>query len=181
MASKYEPLSRKLSQTLGDRIRFGFDEVEMILGFPLPASARAYAPWWANVGGSHVQAIAWMSVGWRTCQVDVPGEKVSFERVSTQSSETNSDQAPNGMAETGSAFVSDEPILLDREALRGGALRLLEDYRDEQGGTLADAAVAVLNAVALERRRALLKRFPLAAESSDVDSTDLIRAERDAR
>jgi hypothetical protein len=176
---KYEALGRRLKQTPGDRIRFSFRDIEGILGFSLPNSARAYAPWWANSG--HVQAEAWMSAGWRTCQVDVPGEKVSFERVHRPSTSRDIDETPIGVAETAAPFVGDETIVIGRSALRGGVLRLLEDYRESQGGSLADAVVGLLNAIALERRRQLLDRFPLQGPRSPIDSTDLIREDRDAR
>lgn len=173
---KYEALGQRLKQTRGDRITFSFRDIEGILGFSLPNSARAHAPWWANSG--HVQAEAWMGAGWRTCQVDVPGEKVSFERVHRPSTSRDFDETPVGVAETA---VGDEAIVVSRSALRGGVLRLLEDYRESQGGSLADAIVGLLNAIALERRRQLLDRFPLQGPRSPIDSTDLIREDRDAR
>jgi len=123
-----------------------------------------------------------MGAGWRTCQVDVPGEQVSFERLvgSRPARQASQDNQP-GLAETAVAFVADDPIVISRSALRGGAVRLIEDYRDVQGGSLADAAAGLLNAMALERRRQLLERFPLVRQASPIDSTDLIREERDAR
>ena len=58
---------------------------------------------------------------------------------------------------------------------------MLEDYQEAQGGSLADAAAALLNAVFVERRRPLLERFPLTGRPSTIDSADLIREDRDAR
>jgi len=179
MATKYEPLSVRLRQTPGSRIRLTFNEIEAILGFALPNSARSHAPWWANVGGSHVQAEAWMGAGWRTCQVDVPGEKVSFERAKPSASQQEHEAL--GVAESAIAFVPDNSIVIRQSDLRGSAVRLLEDYREEQGGSLADAVVGLLNAMALERRRQLLERFPMRGPISPIDSTDLVREDRDAR
>ena len=65
MASKYEPLRIWLASQTNDSVRLSFRQIETILGFPLPASARSLAQWWANVAGSHVQAAAWMEAGWR--------------------------------------------------------------------------------------------------------------------
>jgi hypothetical protein len=180
MATKYEPLQVRLRQTPGSRIRFSFREIEAILGFALPRSARTHAPWWANVGGSHVQAEAWMGAGWRTCQVDVPGERVSFERTVGNRNAQHEAERP-GVAEPGAALVPDDSIIVRQSDLRGGAMRLLEDYREGQGGSLADAVVGLLNAMALERRRQLLDRFPMRGPTSTIDSTDLIREDRDAR
>ena len=174
---KYDPLAHKLRSIVGDRVRFSFAEIEAILRFRLPDSARRYAPWWANTGGSHVQAESWMSAGWRTCDVDVPQSMVSFERVEPRPS-------PSSMAsvqEPAAPFVTDDAIAIPRDMLRGGAIRMLEDYREAQGGTLADAAAALLNAMFIERRRQMLERFPLTGRPSAIDSTDLIREDRDAR
>jgi len=167
---------------MGDYVRFSFREIETILGFELPKSARTYAPWWANVGGSHVQAEAWMGAGWRTCQVDVPGEAVSFERVEP-SLPPSFERLPDQLAveEAGSAFLVDAPVIVDLAALRGSAMRLLEDYCEEQGCGLPEAIVGLLNAMALERRRQLIDWFRTNSPQVEGDSTDLIREERDAR
>jgi hypothetical protein len=182
MATKYAPLSRRLHATLGDHVRFSFREIEAILGFELPKSARAYAPWWANVGGSHVQAEAWMGAGWRTRQVDVPGEAVSFERVDPLRL-LSAEQLPDHLAgeEAGSAFVVGAPIVIDPAALRGGAMRLLEDYCEEKGCELPEAIVDLLNAMALDRRRQLIDWFRTNSPHVEGDSTDLIREAREAR
>jgi hypothetical protein len=181
MSSKYEPLRAWLKQQPEDRVRLTFREIEAILGFVLPDSARSLAQWWANAGGSHVQAIAWMGAGWRACQVDVPAEQVSFERAAARGGTHERQDGYAGVSENGAAFVADDPIIISRSALRGGALRLIEDYRDARGGSLADAAAGLLNGIALERRRQLLERFPLVGKPSSIDSADLIREERDAR
>jgi hypothetical protein len=122
-----------------------------------------------------------MGAGWRTCQVDVPGEKVSFERALRPGSPREIGETPSGVAETATPFVADDAIVIRRDALRGGAVRMLEDYREAQGGSLADAAAALLNAMFVERRRQMLERFPLTGRPSAIDSTDLIREDRDAR
>ncbi|MDB5540418.1 MAG: hypothetical protein JWQ89_2145 [Devosia sp.] len=75
--SKYDGLFRHLSRSTGT-IEVTFEDVEEILGFPLPVSARRYAAWWSNSGGTHVQAGAWMAAGYRTENVDVGLGKVRF-------------------------------------------------------------------------------------------------------
>ena len=173
MVSKYEPLQRRLRGIDIDQVRLSFDEIEAILGFRLPDSARALPQWWANAGGSHVQARAWMSAGWRTCQVDVPGGAVSFERAR---------QLGHGaVEETAPPFVFDGAIEVDRAALRGGAIRLIEDYGREKGCSPAEAVVGLLNDLVIERRRRLVDWFRENSPRVSDDSTDIIRAERDAR
>ena len=180
MATKYEPLRLWLRQVSGDRVRVSFGEIESVLGFKLPDSARALAQWWVNTRGSHVQAAAWMDAGWRTCQVDLASEQVSFERTG-KAAVPQPATDPAGVSENDAAFRFDRAIVIDPAALRGGAMRMLEDYRDAEGGSLADAAVGILNAMALDRRRQLVDWFRANAPKVAGDSTALIREDRDAR
>ncbi len=56
--------------------RTSFREIESILGFGLPASARLHRPWWSNQrgGNGHSQALAWGVAGWETASVDMDTE-----------------------------------------------------------------------------------------------------------
>lgn len=53
-----------------------FDEVEEVMGEKLPPSARQHRPWWANQGRAH--SLAWESAGWKTADVDVENEELTF-------------------------------------------------------------------------------------------------------
>lgn len=68
-----EPLS-------GSEWDTGFRQLESILGFALPASARLYPAWWANDACQGRQAMAWLSAGWRTGDLNLTGETVTFYR-----------------------------------------------------------------------------------------------------
>lgn len=57
-----------------------FNEIEDVLGFGLPASARKYQAWWANDDREGRQSSGWLSAGWLTDQLDLAGEKVTFRR-----------------------------------------------------------------------------------------------------
>ena len=58
-----------------------FADVEKALGSKLPPSAYDYPAWWSNYGGgSHVQAKAWLDVGYETEQVDMTSQKLVFKR-----------------------------------------------------------------------------------------------------
>lgn len=83
---KYTPLFRHLTGLDGNRWPAKFQDVEGVLGFPLPKSANAHSAWWAN-DGSHSQARAWQQAGWQTCDVDLGAATLVFER-----------QAPNAAA-----------------------------------------------------------------------------------
>ena len=83
-ARKYAPLARFLSQRTELQVRLSFVDIERILACTLPPSARRYRPWWANDRSRHVQALAWLEVGWQTTAVDLERESVLFVRVSNQ-------------------------------------------------------------------------------------------------
>ena len=60
-----------------------FQEIESILGFQLPPSARLHRPWWSNQrnGNGHSQALAWNSAGWETANVDLQTETLFLKPV----------------------------------------------------------------------------------------------------
>jgi hypothetical protein len=161
--SKYDPLKRYLAASNAAELPVQFSEVESILGFTLPASARNHREWWSNNVGTHVGARAWREAGWKTSRVNLGSEKLVFVR------------------EPAEAKTAAEPGY--RRFLSPAALSLLE----ERAEFLHDEAAAVaelLNAAAIDRRRRLIERF--AAASPDLrgvarDSTADIREDRDGR
>ncbi|HEV2817210.1 MAG TPA: hypothetical protein VGW40_08325 [Allosphingosinicella sp.] len=74
--SKYLKLTLYLAELDAGKWDASFEEVEDVLGFPLPGSARQYPAWWANQG--RAQSMAWQSAGWHTTAVDVEQERVTF-------------------------------------------------------------------------------------------------------
>jgi len=80
--AKYVPLARYLLNTAAtsESATLSFSEIEETLGVDLPASARRHRAWWGNdMSGGHVQATAWLSVGWRVAKVSLSGAQVTFE------------------------------------------------------------------------------------------------------
>ena len=79
---KYHKLNERLNTLQSSEWKTCFSEVESILGFSLPPSARRHRPWWANQrtdnGRSH--ALAWTAAGWETAEVDMGAETLSFRR-----------------------------------------------------------------------------------------------------
>jgi len=64
-----------------DRIILTFAEIESILGFDLPPSARFHRPWWGNESkGTHTHRLSWMNAGWLVDGVDLVNSSVSFRR-----------------------------------------------------------------------------------------------------
>ena len=172
--SKYNPLRESLQKRRGDQAAMSFAEIESILGFSLPASARQFREWWANTRGSHVQAAAWLDAGWQTSQVDVERESLVFTRADFTYPAPSSARLK---VEEGDPAV----IVIRRQDLTPGALRLLQDCAEELGGALDQAAVLALNAAAMDRRRRLVEEFRALAGPQSTDSVDLVREDRDAR
>lgn len=81
--SKYDPLAHFLERSTASEIRMTFDEIEGILGFPLPPSQTQRA-WWSNNASNNVMTKAWLSAGYETEQVDLEGRKLVFRRVETR-------------------------------------------------------------------------------------------------
>ena len=90
---KYAPLFRHLTEFGGIRWRATFREVEAVLDFPLPKSARQHSAWWANEqGGGHSHARAWLAAGWRTSEVSLATQTLVFERGSAASAPAKRDR-----------------------------------------------------------------------------------------
>ncbi|MGQ0563776.1 MAG: DUF7662 domain-containing protein [Gemmobacter sp.] len=79
--TKYEPLTRHLASRGGARIVMTFADMEAVLGFKLPKSARDYRPWWANSAHGHVQSRGWLDAGYQSEQVDLASERLVFAKL----------------------------------------------------------------------------------------------------
>ena len=79
---KYQRLYTHLCGLTTDEWRTSFGEIESVIGFPLPGSARLHRPWWSNQtgGNGHSQALAWSAAGWETAEVDMDAETLLLRR-----------------------------------------------------------------------------------------------------
>ena len=77
--SKYLPLQKHLENFKGKSWSATFEDVEVILGFKLPASAYKYAAWWGNHVHKSRHAKAWMDIGWGVHDLDLANETLSFQ------------------------------------------------------------------------------------------------------
>lgn len=143
---KYEPLGDHLRALQGDSWNANFDEIERVLGFRLPKSARDHRAWWSNhSGGNHSQAAAWVEAGWETRDIDQKRERIRFERVRrARSARSSAAIEPGGdlwaeaaritgIADRGELELAAVRALIQREAARALAL---------MGGTDPNAASA---------------------------------------
>ena len=84
----YDPLRDYLMGCDSDEVVLTFARIEDILGRELPASARKYDAWWANIGDSmatgHSHARSWHSAGYRA-RADRAGGRVIFYRAAQPS------------------------------------------------------------------------------------------------
>ncbi len=90
---KYDPLKDYLKASDQTAVPLSFEQIEQILGAPLPASARKHAAWWSNNPTNHANAKAWLEAGYASQQVDLRSERLVFAQRSTEST------LPPGMRE----------------------------------------------------------------------------------
>jgi hypothetical protein len=80
MMSKFEPLTRYLGALSVRRCRMSFHQIERVLGFALPPSARKHRPWWSNNPHNSAMTKAWLAAGFRTEQVDMAAQTLVFSK-----------------------------------------------------------------------------------------------------
>ncbi len=79
---KYQRLYSYLHSLQAQEWRTSFGEIEAVIGFQLPPSARLHRPWWGNQKRSngHSHSLAWSVAGWETAEVDMDAETLLFRR-----------------------------------------------------------------------------------------------------
>ena len=175
--SKYEPLKRHLAERSEAEAPMTFQELESILGFRLPNSARSYPAWWSNNVGTHVNAAAWREAGWKTSRIDLSAERVTFVRESAPSkmavfADDTEDHPSIPRNETGGSVAFDELGSTERHCIE----LICEELSVDRGSAMRHA----LKEWAVDRRRRFVEALPRARMPHGFDSTDLIRADRDA-
>ena len=81
--NKYLPLEEwfRNQPPTPEQIDLTFDQVEEILGAPLPASATRLKTWWTNVQPKiQSHRTAWLNHGWRVAEFDQQAGWVKFVR-----------------------------------------------------------------------------------------------------
>jgi len=79
----YRPLYTYLAERLADIVVLRFQEIEDLLGHPLPAAARLEAGWWATAAGSDApsgQSLSWVQAH-RSALANLRARTVVFERL----------------------------------------------------------------------------------------------------
>jgi len=129
--SKYDPLTAFLRQQPYQEVLCGFGDLEKILGFALPSSARQHRAWWSNNGSNNVMTRAWLNAGFRTRDVDMEKQRLTFERLDGAAPK------PDTLTRAPTSQTPDDLALVQRvlEVLRGD---------DEQANKLRRAISAAL-------------------------------------
>lgn len=98
MSTKYAPLTDYLAARQGRPITMTFGDVERVVGRPLPAS-KHYRAWWSNNPTNNVMTRAWLAAGFKTANVDITAERLTF----MPAEPGTPSNAPGGRPEGGSS------------------------------------------------------------------------------
>ncbi len=79
--TRYDPLTQHLRQRQQAQIAMTFPDLERLLGFSLPPSARKHRAWWSNNPSNHVQTKAWLAAGYQSQKVDLAAERLIFAKL----------------------------------------------------------------------------------------------------
>src|SRR5688572_29337044 len=128
MTSKYEALSSHLQASPGPSLQMKFSEIEGVVG-PLPASARNHREWWSN-NDSHTHARnGWLAAGWKTKNVDMAAQLLTFVRAPGAMSRLNGSVGPGSGLRSSQAIHEDDAEhrgVSQIEHRAGGTANLLE-------------------------------------------------------
>ncbi|GLK74829.1 hypothetical protein GCM10008171_00810 [Methylopila jiangsuensis] len=98
--SKYQALTSHLKSQKNSYVSMSFEELERVIGVPLPRSASAHRAWWSNNPTNNVMTHAWLAAGFRTEQVDMEGRRLVFRR-DPRTPEPPASKAPSGPVQGG--------------------------------------------------------------------------------
>ena len=138
--SKYNPLSARRARHGEPEWRASFAEIEEVMCFPLPKTARTNRAWWQNTGAQPHQR-AWTGGGWEVADVDHAQGHATFRKAQARAS-----AAPAPVASAPVAV--EEPAILKRlEATPKWNLALVT------GGLLLAAGLSVFALRGAMRKR----------------------------
>ena len=85
MVSKYTPLEKHLinhERKGKTEVLRSFNEIETIIGSPLPPSAYKHRPWWTNSKHTEIAGAknGWLAAGWEVEHVNLKEQVVAFRQ-----------------------------------------------------------------------------------------------------
>lgn len=141
---KYQPLAEFLKDRTSDDWDATFADLERVLKFPLPPSAKKHHSWWGNASrGNHSQAKGWIEAGWVTVPKEVNLREGRVRFVKTRMAGRRSTSATLDQLRKDAMRISG---IRDSETLEMNALKLLIQREAalglaRLGGTMPDAWV----------------------------------------
>lgn len=118
--SKYDPFATFLKLQPGADIPMTFEEIERVLGFPLPSKAQNHRAWWSNNDSNSRLTKAWRSAGYRAERVDMVARRLVFKRAQEP-------RYPAGVQEPPPVSIGLQGDLLERIRARlGGTVKVAE-------------------------------------------------------
>ncbi|SDY63496.1 hypothetical protein SAMN05660462_00534 [Proteiniborus ethanoligenes] len=76
---KYIGLTRFLEKSNEDKLTLSFAQIESLIGDSLPLSAKVHRAFWSNTK-THSVAYGWMNANYRTIDVDLGNELITFKK-----------------------------------------------------------------------------------------------------
>jgi hypothetical protein len=76
---EYRALHTYLEHRYASVVVLTFEQIESLIGFALPASARTEREWWTNMVQTHGHSAAWTGAG-RTAAPNLGAGTITFER-----------------------------------------------------------------------------------------------------
>lgn len=110
--SKYRKLTFFLAGLEASEWNPTFREVEEVLGFPLPPSAREHQAWWSNQMRS--QSLGWQSAGWKTANVDLASERLTFVYSGGDAASADTEQSGLTIAEAKAGLAATFGVTLEQ-------------------------------------------------------------------
>jgi hypothetical protein len=180
--SKYQYLEEHLRELGIPEWRASFRDIEKVIRAVLPASARAYPAWWSNNPSNNVMTKSWLSAGFQTERLDIPGEKVTFRRVRRTGAQSRfAETAPKWEARPVSEKPKSDFIVL--QGVSAEVRRALQRRAEANRQTLEEEIVDLIHREVSNSSRAAKIKTIRATMASDlnVDTTQIIREGREER
>lgn len=116
---KYDALCRHLMGLDGDEWQASFDDIERVLGFELPFSARHRYEWWAQERNPRQpQKLAYQRAGWRVAKVSMKTKSILFRRIGPSADVPKTEAPSSTLSTTVEPPVSLEPEKETRVSVR---------------------------------------------------------------
>ncbi len=180
--SRYGKLKDYLDASKDVSLDLTFQQIEQILGRPLPPSARSHRAWWSNNGDNNVMTRAWLAAGYETENVDMVNETLTFAyRAKPQAQKMRVDTSLKVEDWASPGFVYQTMKKHTQLQLSPKAQEWLNMMRPDEGDREKFVIDSIEAMVAKAKRKAVIEKYSGLKIGAGSDSVDLIREDRDGR